>query len=190
MQNITGNQHLNQIKSEQNLIMVLFYKITSDKSLEVQDILGQMEKRRSDLNIYKVNVNEVRDIHSHYNIQEVPTLLVFRNAEPAEIIKGKQTLNFYEKLLSEIEISYEDDAEAVGQEVTVYTTPTCQYCDAVKEFLEDKGVNYDEIDVSDDREAAQELMDETGQKGVPQTEIDGEYVVGFDTEQLENLLNI
>ncbi len=190
MQKITGNKHLNEVKNEHNLIMVLFYKITSDNSLEVQDILGEMEEKHSDLKIYKVKVGEVRDIHNHYNIHEVPTLLVFRKGQPAEIIKGKQTLDFYEELLNEIEVSYDSESESSAQEVTVYTTPTCQYCDAVKEFLENKGVDYDEIDVSADQEAAQELMDETGQKGVPQTEIDGQFVVGFDTDQLESLLNI
>ena len=73
--------------------------------------------------------------------------------------------------------------------VTVYTTPTCPYCNMVKQFLTQRGIQFIEKDVSVDQAAAMEMVRRTGQQGVPVTEINGQFVVGFDRAGLENLLN-
>jgi glutaredoxin 3 len=69
----------------------------------------------------------------------------------------------------------------------VYTTPTCPYCTMVKQFLSQRGIGFEERDASRNPSYAQELMRNTGQMGVPVTIIDGEIVVGFDRERLEQL---
>jgi len=74
------------------------------------------------------------------------------------------------------------------QQITVYTTPTCTWCTAVKQYLDDKGFSYDEVDVSADVQRARELVERTGQYGVPVIDVDGEFVVGFDRARLEALL--
>lgn len=71
----------------------------------------------------------------------------------------------------------------------VYTSPTCPYCTMVKEFLAQRGVSFDERDVSRDPSYAQELMNSTGQMGVPVTIINGQVVVGFDRGRLEQLIS-
>ena len=76
----------------------------------------------------------------------------------------------------------------MSQQVTVYTTPTCSWCSAVKEYLQTKNVAFDEVDVSLDVERARKLVEQTGQYGVPVIDIDGEFVVGFDRPRLEALL--
>lgn len=73
--------------------------------------------------------------------------------------------------------------------VIVYTSPTCPYCTMVKEFLSQKGVGFEERDVSRDPSYAQELVSSTGQMGVPVTIINGQMVVGFDRGRLEQLTN-
>lgn len=79
-------------------------------------------------------------------------------------------------------------------EVTIYSTPTCGYCTLAKDFLSEKGVEYTEIDVSVDQQKAQEMVEKTGQMGVPVIIInkDGqeEILVGFDQVQLSNLLGL
>jgi S1-C subfamily serine protease len=60
----------------------------------------------------------------------------------------------------------------------------------VKEFLSQKGIGFKEHDVSRDRAAAQELQNRTGQMGVPVTVIDGQIIIGFDRERLEQALNM
>lgn len=79
-------------------------------------------------------------------------------------------------------------------EVTIYSTPTCGYCTLAKDFLQEKGVEYTEVDVSVDQQKAQEMVEKTGQMGVPVIIInkDGqeEILVGFDQVQLSNLLGL
>ncbi len=72
--------------------------------------------------------------------------------------------------------------------VTVYTTPTCPYCHMVKEYLSQRGISFLEKDVSVDQAAAMNMVRRTGQQGVPVTEIDGQFVIGFDRPRLEQQL--
>ena len=75
-------------------------------------------------------------------------------------------------------------------QVILYTTPTCTYCKSAKAFFEEHGVNYEEIDVSQDIQKAQELIEKTGQTGVPVIEIDGEIIIGFDKRRLAKALGL
>ncbi len=74
-------------------------------------------------------------------------------------------------------------------EIEVYTTPTCPYCTKLKDWLENENINYEAIDLSQNKEKAQELIQKTGQRGVPQTLIkkDGEEkaVIGFNPEEIK-----
>ena len=74
--------------------------------------------------------------------------------------------------------------------VTVYSTPTCVYCVTLKKFLEEKGVEYKEIDVSADDAAAKEMVEKSGQMGVPVVDIDGEVIVGFDRDKISSKLGL
>ncbi len=75
-------------------------------------------------------------------------------------------------------------------EIKIYSTPTCAYCITLKKYLEEKGIDFKEIDVSEDKEAADRMIEKTGQMGVPVMEIDGEMIVGFDREKINELLNL
>jgi len=72
--------------------------------------------------------------------------------------------------------------------VTVYTTPTCPYCYQTKEFLSRRGIRFTEKDVAADPLAAQEMIRQSGQRGVPVTVIDDQVVVGYDQRRLAMLL--
>ncbi len=74
--------------------------------------------------------------------------------------------------------------------VKIYSTPTCPYCLTLKEFLEEKGIKFEDIDISKDVSAKKEMIEKSGQMGVPVVDIDGEIVVGFDREKICKLLNI
>lgn len=74
--------------------------------------------------------------------------------------------------------------------VIVYSTPTCPFCKQVKEFLHENNVLFDDVDVSADREKAQEMIQKSGQMGVPVIDVDGELVIGYDKKKLKELLNI
>ena len=75
----------------------------------------------------------------------------------------------------------------VDMEIKIYTTPTCPWCKKIKALLNEKGVSYKEIDVSD-QDAAKEMVEKTGQMTVPVIDIDGDVIVGYDEEKLKKKL--
>ena len=74
--------------------------------------------------------------------------------------------------------------------VTVYSTPTCPWCVKTKEFLKENNVPYQEINVAADHKAAQDMIEKSGQMGVPVTDIDGTIIVGFDKGALKRALKL
>ena len=75
------------------------------------------------------------------------------------------------------------------KKVVVYSTPTCPYCKRAKDYLSRKGISYIEHNVAQDRDAAKEMIQKSGQMGVPVITIDGEVVIGFNQIALDKLLS-
>lgn len=82
----------------------------------------------------------------------------------------------------------------MAKKVVIYSTKACGYCKAEKEYFDAKGVAYEEIDVGADQEKAREMIEKSGQMGVPVTIIgegkEEELIVGFDKERINKLLAI
>jgi len=74
--------------------------------------------------------------------------------------------------------------------VKVYSTPSCPYCLTLKKFLEEHDIEFEDIDVSQDQQAAKEMVEKSGQMGVPVADINGDIVVGFNREKIKELLGI
>jgi len=74
------------------------------------------------------------------------------------------------------------------KKVVVYSTPTCPYCKRAKDYLSRKGVTYTDINVAQDREKANEMIEKSGQMGVPVITIDNEVIVGFNQDLLDKML--
>lgn len=79
---------------------------------------------------------------------------------------------------------------AVNKMVKLYTTPACPYCFTLKEFLKEHKVKFQEVDVSQDEKAREEMIEKSGQMSAPVLEIDGEIVIGFDKDKISKLLDI
>lgn len=74
--------------------------------------------------------------------------------------------------------------------VKIYTTPTCVYCKMTKEFLAKNSVDYEEKNVAVDEMARDEMIQKSGQLGVPVVEVDGKIIIGFDQSRLKETLGI
>ena len=74
--------------------------------------------------------------------------------------------------------------------VKVYSTPTCPWCIRTKQFLKDSNVTFENIDVSTNQSAAEEMIQKSGQMGVPVLDIEGEIIVGFDKDKIKAALGI
>ncbi len=74
--------------------------------------------------------------------------------------------------------------------VTMYSTPTCHYCHMAKEFFKEHNVKYTNKDASTDPVARAEMIQKSGQMGVPVIDIDGKIVIGFDESEIKKLLEV
>ncbi len=78
----------------------------------------------------------------------------------------------------------------IMKKVAIYTTPTCGYCRMAKEFFKQNNVTYSEYDVAADADKRNEMMEMTGQMGVPVITIDNNIIVGFNQQKLAELLGV
>jgi glutaredoxin-like YruB-family protein len=74
--------------------------------------------------------------------------------------------------------------------VIVFSTPTCAFCNAVKQYFRQRGIVFRDVDVSRDPAAARDMVRRSGQQGVPVIDIGGRIVVGFDRPQIDRLLGL
>jgi glutaredoxin 3 len=74
--------------------------------------------------------------------------------------------------------------------IKVYSTPTCPWCNVAKQFFKENKIAFEDIDVSENQEAALEMVEKSGQMGVPVIDIDGAIIVGFDREAIEKKLKL
>ena len=78
----------------------------------------------------------------------------------------------------------------MAKNVRVYSTPTCPHCIRAKQFLKDNNIAYENVDVSVSQEKAQEMVDKTGQMGVPVLDIEGKIIIGFDKDAISKALEL
>jgi glutaredoxin 3 len=74
--------------------------------------------------------------------------------------------------------------------IIVYSTPTCHFCVLAKAFFEAEQIPFEMKDVAQDKVARDEMVEKSGQMGVPVIDIDGEIIVGFDQEKIKSLLGM
>lgn len=74
--------------------------------------------------------------------------------------------------------------------IKIYSTQSCPYCVSLKEFLTERKFEFENIDVAENEKGLKEMVEKTGQFGVPVVNIDGQFIIGFDKEKITKLLNI
>ncbi len=74
--------------------------------------------------------------------------------------------------------------------VTIYSTPSCHFCHMAKDYFNEHNIQYTEHDVAADLDKRKEMMDMTGQMGVPVIRIEDDVVIGFDEEKVKQLLGV
>ncbi len=78
----------------------------------------------------------------------------------------------------------------MDKKIKVYSTPTCPYCIRLKQFLRDSNIDFENVDVSSNQLAAEEMVRKSGQMGVPVVDIDGEIIIGFDKDRIKQALGL
>lgn len=78
----------------------------------------------------------------------------------------------------------------MAKKVIVYSTSTCPWCIRAKQFLNDNNIPFENYDVSADQGKAEEMVQKTGQMGVPVLDIEGEIITGFDKDKIKQALGL
>jgi glutaredoxin-like YruB-family protein len=168
---------------------LLLYKSGSEQSGCAYENLKLASNDSNFSSVFAADVTNVRDIHTEYQVTSVPALLLFENSNYISLIKGCNERSYY-KALIENSVFKAQNRTAGAKRVTVYSTPTCSWCNRLKSWLRSNQIAFSDIDISRDENAEQELVRRSGQQGVPQTDINGQIVVGFDQNKLKELLGI
>jgi|LZCG01.1.fsa_nt_gb glutaredoxin-like YruB-family protein len=192
--------HLDHVNSHEDFVnktqklkkaYLLLYKKGTAQSTCAFENLVKVTSVTPDVAFFAADVTSVRDIHTRYAVTSAPTLLEFTSGKFTRSIKGCHEPDYYKTVVENKVFTATTSAEGKTQKrVTVYSTPSCPHCNTLKEHLRKNNIRFTDIDVSKDQAKAQELVRKTGQQGVPQTDINGQYVLGFDKKRVNELLGI
>lgn len=195
MKKITSLQEFkNETTTNENVWLLLFKEGSSQSecALENFEKAGKISAEKKKNNVLcSADVNEVNDIHPKFGVTSVPTLLYFEKGQLRNLIKGCHQPEQFNAIFDKSTVALQTNGEKKSQKnVTVFTTPTCSWCNTIKRHLQENKIQYREVDVSRDQKAAEEMVRRSGQQGVPQTDINGEIIVGFDKTRINRLLEI
>ncbi len=186
------NDLLEKVKETEKVFVVL-YKKGSELSDCALTNLTRAAGAVENIHLLTVDVSSVRDVHTEYGVKTVPTLLIFEKGQFSNVVKGCMSTEYYKALFEDdlyVSAQTNDEGKPKQKPVTVYSTPTCVWCNRIKDHFNRNGIVYTDIDVSANPAKAEEMKRRSGQMGVPQTDIGGEMIVGFDKARINKLLGI
>lgn len=188
---IQSEAHLQQLLDSEANHWLLIVKGDAEKSICAAKNAEKAISDLTSLNLYLLDVTEVPGIHTGLGVTTAPALLYFEGNALKNIIKGCQSMDFYKGLFSQaLFVAQREEGEKSARRVAVYSTPACSWCNTLKAYLRQHNIYFQDIDVSKDQRAADEMVRRSGQMGVPQTDINGEIIVGFNKTRINELLNI
>jgi len=189
---IRDRDHLQAVRQEHGDYFVLaFCGEFSDAAERALGELKQFAQEHKDIPVFVVDVQKVRGVHKQFDVERVPTVLAIEKGKVTKFVEGVQSARFYGLHFAGATPSrMGSSAASKVRHVVVYSGPGCPACGLVKNYLRRHGVSYREVDISRDHRAAERIARRSGQMAVPQTDINGQLVVGFDRAKLNRLLGI
>lgn len=189
---IKDREALRKATSEHSDYLVLFFGGDfSEASQRALRELTRFSREYKDVPLCVLDVQQVKGVHKDYGVDRVPTVLVMKNGREANRFVGVESTTFYAThLVGMAPPHLARTAKKQPRRVTVYTSPGCPPCGQVKAFLREHGISFRNVDLSRDEQAAREIVRRSGQRAVPQIDINGRIVVGFDRAKLTALLGI
>ncbi len=188
---VNSLEELQEMLEHHDKTYLLIYKKDSEQSECALHHFEEASAGIADIQLLTVDVAKVTDIHPHYHVTTAPTMIEFDRNLPKNVIKGCHESGYFRAILEDA--VYHSEMKKSGKtqkRVTVYSTPTCSWCNTLKSYLRQNKIRFNDIDVSRDQNAAQEMVRRSGQQGVPQTDINGTMIVGFDKKRINDLLEI
>lgn len=176
-------------------LLIGFFGDFSQSATQTLPAFKAFCEKHPNLPAYLVDVGRVKDVHGHFQVTQVPAVVLVKGGHVVARVVGTATVASYEAAFlnpngTVTSKSAAAETKKPAHSVTVYTTQSCPWCVRVKNYLRQMNVPFKEIDVGRDHAAAMDLVRRTGQTGVPQLNIDGHYVVGFDKPKIDRLLGL
>lgn len=188
---IKDRDHLAAVRNDHGDYFVLaFWGAFSDAAERALKELKEFAQEYEDVPVFVLDVQRVKGAHKEFGVQRVPTVVAVEQGDVTRSVEGVQSARFYGLHFAGGRPTSGADRTSQIQHVVVYSGPGCPACGQLKSYLRRHGVAYREVDISRDQRAAEKIVRRSGRMAVPQTDINGRLVVGFDRARLNNLLGI
>jgi glutaredoxin-like YruB-family protein len=187
---IKDKAHLKEIQAEhKEFLIVFFYGGFSSASKRALAELEQFSKEDSNAPVYCIDVEKVKGVHQQFGVERVPTVVALRRGKVTQRLEGVESAAFYARVLAGASPSqFKAGKGTAPRRVIVYSGPGCPACGSAKAYLRRQGISFREVDIARDQNAAQSLVRRSGQMAVPQIDIDGHLIVGFDREKIDRII--
>jgi len=188
MKTINQNEFKQEVREFKGVALVDFYADWCGPCQALSPLLKEMSEANQDSQVkfLKMNVETEQPIAQILGVQSIPTVVIFKDGRFISQKIGVASKEDYAKAIEEAKKSEASN----GRKVIVFSTPTCPYCHQAKAYLKEKGVAFEDVDVSQDHQKAGQMVERSGQMGVPQLWIDDQVVVGFNRPQINMMLGI
>ena len=180
----------NIAQNAKDAFLLLYKKDSESCHCALENLKKVILKDSHETFIMKADVSSVHDIHVNYNIDSVPALLKFTAGEFINVTKGCMTTDFYDSLINKKFSSSASGDKKSPKRVVVYSTKSCHWCTRLKDYLKQNNIKFENVDVEENPSKGDEIKRRSGQMGVPQTDIGGQIIVGFDKIKINKLLEI
>jgi glutaredoxin-like YruB-family protein len=188
---IQGAEHLAELqqKHTEDSMVLLFYGGFSSASKRALAELEQFSAEDGTIPVYALDVEKVKGVHKDFGVHSVPTVVTLKQGTVEQKVEGVESAQFYARLFSGAHHEvYRSSTDTPAPRVVVYSGPGCPACGSAKAYLRRRGVRFREIDIARDQHAAQGLVKRSGQMAVPQIDINGHLIVGFDRAKIDRML--
>jgi len=187
---IKDYKHLRQAQEKhKDFLVLVFYANFSSAAKRALAELESFSKENKEVPVYVIDVEKIKGVHKQFGVENVPTVIAVKNGKASWRIEGVESAQFYTRILyGTNSLLHKGGKKAVSHRVIVYSGPGCPACGTAKAYLRRRGVSFRDIDISRDQHAAERLLRRSGQMAVPQIDIDGHLVVGFDQAKIDRLL--
>ncbi len=189
---IKDDNHFKQVQeNHKDFLILVFYANFSSAAKRAITEIENFSKENKELPVYVIDVEKVKGVHKQFGITAVPTVISLEKGKVGRCIEGVESGRFYSRVFAgALSSQHRKSGEKKSHRVVVYSSPGCPACGAARAYLRRQGISFREIDISRDQHAAERLVRRSGQMAVPQIDIDGHLVVGFDQAKINRLLSI
>lgn len=190
MKEILLDAFKHKVIEQEGLVFLAVQTDWCEPCKQMNDIVNELQSLLQDkkISFFSINLDNNPAFTAQYHMKGLPTVMLFLNGTLRVTIMGIKTVEEYKNIITQV---FETKPSATDQHsIKVFSTPTCPYCHMAKAYLQEKNIMFEDIDVSRDQNKAMEMVNKSGQMGVPQLWIDDQVVVGFDKGRIDSILGL